>query len=276
MFNKSSNRSKGDEGNTNLSSPNKKQDAPCKQWCFTLNNYEEKEYSFLISWLSSNSKYIVGKEIGEKGTPHLQGYFNLRKKMRFTALIKINDRWHLEKKSKHSTEEDNIQYCSKDNDYVSNMYIPRALNIIKFQDLYTWELEILQILKKPIDDRKIFWFWEPTGNIGKSTFTKYLCHYHNAVPVEGKKNDILYCCANFETDLYIFDFERSMEEYVSYGAIEKVKNGCFMCSKYESKPIIRNCPNIFVFANFEPDTSMLSKDRWVIKKLLDNRDDHTT
>ena len=55
-----------------------------------------------------------------------------------------------------------------------------------------------------------------------------------------------------------------MEEYVSYGAIEKIKNGYYMCSKYESKPIIRNPPHIIIMANFEPDYEALSKDRWIV------------
>ena len=58
-----------------------------------------------------------------------------------------------------------------------------------------------------------------------------------------------------------------MEDYVSYGSIEKIKNGYFMCSKYESKPIVRNSPHVFIFANFEPELDALSLDRWHIVNL---------
>ena len=63
------------------------------------------------------------------------------------------------------------------------------------------------------------------------------------------------------------DIERSMEDYISYGAIEKIKNGYFMCAKYESKPIIRNPPHLLIFANFKPNIDELSLDRWVIREL---------
>jgi len=58
-----------------------------------------------------------------------------------------------------------------------------------------------------------------------------------------------------------------MEEYISYGAMEKIKNGFYMSSKYESKPIIRNCPHIICFANFEPDYDKLSQDRWKVHNI---------
>ena len=103
--------------------------------------------------------------------------------------------------------------------------------------------------------------------MGKTCFGKYLCANHGAIPIDGKKNDILYCCAEFESDIYIFDFERSREDFTPYGAMEKVKDGLYMCAKYESKPIIRNSPHMIVFANFEPDTEQLSLDRWVIKRI---------
>jgi len=62
--------------------------------------------------------------------------------------------------------------------------------------------------------------------------------------------------------VYIYDIERSLEDHISYGAIEKIKNGYFMCSKYESKPIIRPCSHVICFANFEPNNMKLSVDRW--------------
>ena len=47
-------------------------DTKDRAYCFTLNNYTEEEYQSIIS-----TKYdyiVVGQEIGETGTPHLQGF----------------------------------------------------------------------------------------------------------------------------------------------------------------------------------------------------------
>ena len=46
-----------------------------------------------------------------------------------------------------------------------------------------------------------------------------------------------------------------------------------MCSKYESKPVIRNSPHVIVFANFEPDKSALSEDRWLILNIKESQEE---
>lgn len=252
-----------EKGNTRLS--------PAKRWCFTLNNYSDSDYNDILAICldgSIVSKYIVGKEVGESGTPHLQGFVYFVKKHRPKEIFK-NEKIHWEKSK--GSDDDNADYCSKDGNYRSNMKVRKPLKILKEDQLFSWQKDIVEIIKSEPDDRTIYWFWEPVGGIGKTTFCKYLAHVHGAVAIEGRKNDILYCAAEFESDIYIFDFERSCEDYISYAAMEKVKNGFFMCSKYESKPIVRNCPHVICFANFEPDISQLSADRWKIKKIAKTR-----
>jgi len=247
-------------------SGNTKQISACKRWCFTYNNYDPNYINDLLDVLKSHStKYIVGEEIGESGTPHLQGYVEFKKRIRPLSL-KINTLIHWEKAK--GTLEQNVDYCSKDGHYFChNIKVKEPIKVLDTALLYPWQLEILEIIKKTPDDRKIYWYWCADGNSGKTTFAKYLAHHYGAVPVEGKKNDILYCAANFDSNIYVFDFERSMEEYISYGGVEKIKNGFYMCSKYESRPVIRNPPHIIIFANFPPNVEALSKDRWVIREL---------
>lgn len=44
-----------------------------RTWVFTLNNYTKEEEEALME--SEYADYIVfGREVGEEGTPHLQGY----------------------------------------------------------------------------------------------------------------------------------------------------------------------------------------------------------
>lgn len=89
-------------------------ESQAKKWCFTLNNYTKQEYD---KCLELESQYtIIGKEVGEQGTPHLQGfyYFNKRKTMRWIKR-RTTDRIHLE--IARGTVAENIAYCSKENNY---------------------------------------------------------------------------------------------------------------------------------------------------------------
>lgn len=255
-------------GNTKT---NSKRAIPSDKWCFTYNNYTESELDALVTLCKMETfSYVIGREIGKQGTKHLQGYINFHKKVRPVETTNLK-KAHWEKCK--GTEEDNIQYCTKDNDFLTNFAIKKTIpkgdfRVIKDESmLRPWQAEIIKILETIPHNRWIYWFWEAIGNIGKTSITEYMIDIYGAVPVEGKKNDILFCAAEHESMCYIFDFERSMEEYISYGAIEKIKNGTYMCSKYESKPIRRHKPHVIIFANFPPDVTKLSQDRWKITEL---------
>lgn len=249
----------GKKGNTRPSSS--------LEWCFTFNNYTEDNHLKILQICKNGpiKEYVIGQEMGEKGTPHLQGWIKFSKRLRPMETFKEFKTIHWEKAK--GSKEENINYCSKDGKYETNCDIEEPLKIIESDKLYAWQIDIVNIVKETPDERTIYWFWEPEGCAGKTTLAKYLSHHYRAVPVSGKRNDVLYVAAEFKSKCYIFDLERTMEEFVSYAAMEKIKDGYFMCSKYESKPVIRNSPHVICFANFAPDTSKLSKDRWKIRKL---------
>nr|UTS94177.1 replication-associated protein [Porcine circovirus 4] len=100
---------------------------PVKRYCFTLNNYTEEEEKKIKEFLTSeNCEYaVVGKEVGENGTPHLQGFVNLKKKMRFHPFKKaIGERSHIEQA--RGTDCDNKKYCSKGGDLLLEVGEPSA------------------------------------------------------------------------------------------------------------------------------------------------------
>lgn len=85
-----------------------------KSYCFTLNNYSDDEVSSVEAFISSFCDYgIFGREVGENGTPHLQGYFILKERQRLKFLKdRCSDRAHFEKSK--GTSQQNRSYCSKD------------------------------------------------------------------------------------------------------------------------------------------------------------------
>jgi len=81
-----------------------------------LNNYSEDEYRSIKDWCSAECDYaVVGKEVGEEGTPHLQGYFRKKVKCRLSSLKdSLSGRAHFE--VARGTPSDNRTYCTKDGD----------------------------------------------------------------------------------------------------------------------------------------------------------------
>lgn len=95
--------------------------ARSRQVVFTLNNYtsdEERDMFEAFSSLSNNIRFCgVGREIGESGTPHFQGFIYFDNPKTFSAAHKIPglNRAHFEPVK--GTIQQNIDYCSKGGDY---------------------------------------------------------------------------------------------------------------------------------------------------------------
>jgi hypothetical protein len=56
-----------------------------KHWCFTLNNYTGDNLKRLDSLVETEeivTYLIYGREVGESGTPHLQGFISFSKAVR--------------------------------------------------------------------------------------------------------------------------------------------------------------------------------------------------
>lgn len=82
-----------------------------KCWCFTLNNWTELEYEAI--WAIECSYLVVGKEVGEKGTPHLQGYIKMNKYCKKVEAIRLLGERTSVRCARGSAAQ-NTTYCSKD------------------------------------------------------------------------------------------------------------------------------------------------------------------
>ncbi len=242
-------------------------------WGFTLNNYTDSDICSISAKIKAYCRFgIFAKEVGEKGTPHLQGYFELRKKARPSGIFGIK-RIHFDHKNRGRAC--NVRYCEKDNDVVMRHPQPYLENIDIF---YKWELDIIQILKYPAHPRRLHWIWENIGNAGKTTFAKYIyTHYKNCVVMSGKATDMKNGIVTYQStnkclpEIIIIDIPRSTNiEYLSIPGIEEIKNMFFFSGKYEGGMICGKPPHVIVFANVPPIKRSLSIDRWWIRKIEDN------
>lgn len=88
--------------------------ARSRAFCFTLNNYSEEDEARIAA---VGAQYTVyGKEVGEAGTPHLQGYLYFKNQRRILAVFKKLKGAHVE--IRHGTHEQAVAYCKKDGDFV--------------------------------------------------------------------------------------------------------------------------------------------------------------
>ena len=142
-----------------------------------------------------------------------------------------------------------------------------------YQHLKPWQDTLYtELLKKP-NDRTVQWVYDPLGNTGKTWFAKFLVVHENAIRFENAKSaDIKY--AYNGQNIAIFDFCRSLENQVNYEVIESVKNGIFLSTKYDSQMKVFPIPHVCIFANFMPDLTKLSDDRWDICEIV--RDNEAT
>lgn len=127
-------------------------------------------------------------------------------------------------------------------------------------NLRPWQEKVKELVEGPVDDRKIFWYWESTGNVGKSWMGTYLLRNHNATVISnGKTADIAYLL-NAPT-LVVFDISREGIEHVNYGVMENIKDGRIFSPKYESTIKFFEKPHLIVFANEPCPHGKFSEDR---------------
>lgn len=132
--------------------------------------------------------------------------------------------------------------------------------------LRTWQQGLLTKVSTAGSTRTVHWYWEGVGNVGKSWMAKYLSVVKDALVVTAmKKADLLYLIANARPSLVIFDLSRTTEDgsvQVVYEVLESLNNGHICSGKYQSQSFYMAPPHAVVFANYAPDQSKLSADRW--------------
>lgn len=252
----------------------------CVCRCFTLNNWTDAEVEAVKDKIRTLcAKGVFQKEVGDQGTPHLQGFFVFKKKSRPIGAFGI-PRIHFEKC--RGNEVQNITYCTKSEGraegttpWFFNCRAARALQKVTYERLRSWQKGIADKYQDYAEEfsRSVDWYWEPDGAKGKTVLAKYFVDEKGAICIGGKGHDIRFAIAEYVKangqgpDIVVINLVREQAQHCSYTAIEQIKDGLFFSGKYEGGMVRFNTPHVIVFANFEPDREKLSEDRWNITRL---------
>ena len=255
------------------------QGTQAKYWCFTAHPQDGKtaeEWGEMIfNGIKMRCKKVAMQieRCPETGKRHIQGCLEGNNKLRWTE-FKLHKSIHWEQCK--GTWSDNFSYCTKEDtrdgrNWLKGCMIAQEIKILKEEQLTEWQTDLLSIMDTEADDRTVYWIWSTHGGVGKSSFAKYCAVTRPGVMVaNGKATDILAQVVTYKDttgvfpSIIIMNLPRCTEGHVSYMALEQMKDGLAMSSKYEGGQIIMNPAHVFVFANTPPDMTKMSEDRFKI------------
>ncbi len=141
--------------------------------------------------------------------------------------------------------------------------------------LRPWQIELFELLEQPVVARKIHWWFERTGNTGKTFMAKYLVLKFDAAVVQYmRKEDMLHMlCKKIKetTSVVVFDLVRTTSNTdclkVIYEVMEMVSDGVLSSGKYDSIQMAIQPVHVVVFANYPPETRTMSMDRWAVREI---------
>lgn len=247
---------------------------PAFHWIFVWNNYPTNWKDFFEDRRGLIEKIYASQEVSSTGTPHIQGWLKLCKKNEAKKYLHLPDTIHWECMYKNATEKANTKYCAKEKGtfLTWGVKLPYTIDVPK----KPWMIELENILRGPEEHRLIHWIWEPEGCTMKTVFAKMMVlELEHVIVINGKGNDIRHCVAEYlnkngvHPKVIMMNVPRVNNDFISYEAIENVKDMLFYSGKYEGTMICGPNPHVLILANDRPETYKMSNDRWKIGRLVE-------
>lgn len=280
MSSKNSSNSSSHGGPGNVMTGPEKQSSPAKNWTMRWSNYPEDWKEKIVPDFHSCDcvGYVIGEEIcPTTGTPHLQGYAEFKEKIRWSAFKNLPKGIRWKARVPKATRADNVRYCSKDGKFISwGTCMPKKEYKIDIE-LRPWQEDIVDVIQGEPNDRHVYWYWERTGNVGKTLIQKWIFmnYKHRGVAIlAGKASDMKNGIVKFEEankmlpEIVIINIPRCTDvDHVSWQGIEEIKDMFFFSPKYEGGMVCGASPHMLIFANEPPPLYKLSEDRWIVTEI---------
>lgn len=240
------------------------------------------------------TEYAIGLEWGMEGRLHFQCYFKhnkiKNKKSVLKTIKRLTDGWPTDI-LKGNPDLSNAHSKTALVKYVTEPAKNRValLHKIDMEEAYLgedlpaidrmppWYNEAIRAVESITDTRQILWIYDPSGGAGKTKLAKHLCLHTKGIPISyGKASDILHIAASNKGPLYVVNLPRAKGRDVGsqdiYQALEGIRDGFFIDTKYKSKSILRKPSKIIVFANIMPTKDQLkSQGRYWVCQIIDGK-----
>lgn len=275
-------------------------------WDFTLKYDEDDECKFdeknVINDISPFcKKWGFQLEVGEEtGYRHYQGRISLKKKLRtkhqVMKLFKLVDkaRWSITSNN-NKRGKDFYNYTTKEYTRIAGPWTENDSKpaVMTIQMKKFLALDLLPYMEHILDTRAIFtWrtinlLYDEKGNSAKSMLDEYLEYKRWGTPIppfQSYTDVMAWVCdrcnpskLQAEVQLFTFDLPRSLkfsckkEQAMFYAAIEDLKNGRAFDKRYNNNYRRFTRPNIWIFCNDLPNFDLLSRDKWKIWTLDDDK-----
>jgi hypothetical protein len=241
----------------------------------------KKAFALLENLKSLCVKFCWGEEYGDQGkTPHIQGCFVLKKKEYWKKIEQAFFTLPCPFGKRLKSWEGAKNYCIKECNEIhfGGFEFEKPLKTLACENNFRpFQEYVIGILNTEPDDRTIHWLWG-NGNIGKTTFCKWIFRNYKKVIVLGGKNaDMKNAIIEYKIsteilpEIVLINLPKGYDKSTfSYTGVEEVKDMFFYSGKFKGGMVDGNNPHVIIFSNDAPKEYMLSADRWKIFHIIEN------
>lgn len=189
-----------------------------RAFCLTVNNYTDDD---VMNWIDCSARYIVfGFEVGENGTPHIQGYIYFHDARTIKSVSKDFPRAHI--LIAKGTPEQNFDYCSEDGEFYEFGDMPD-------QGRAKWD-KIKEVMKDPKSNPHLFQQYYKTYRLIKSMTPKtherklILLNYDHRFDFASKCSSVVFLDSFFDkwnneavviySNCSLYSIESRIEEWI--------------------------------------------------------------
>lgn len=255
---------------------------------FTPAIQDEKYCLTLVTKLSEffrslKAKYSYQLEVGaETKKIHFQINIGLTKTKKSTQTVcnefvkAVDIDGYLHVAPVHDSKSVDI-YCQKP-ERLAGPWTDKDVSNLKpaFDKALPWQQQVIDMISVEPDNRTVNWIYDPVGSQGKSMLGIWLYDNKRGLMLPyAKTADLTALVCKFDSQsTYVFDLTRCKPRDVSqtdlYSAIEGIKAGYIVNTKFEVSIKRQNPSHVWIFSNQMPNKECLSGDRWKIWMIENN------